>query len=165
MEKPTMNLLNHLSRIREELATDPAAQHPSHQGFAEEAARAAQRYFDQIATIEQLTNELDGWRNRAVLAEAEIQRLEKRLDDLQSVSDHRISKLSAERDKLQQAIAVLAAQFTSASKIILDGFRIIDGLELQARIPTPALAAMADNDPPFPSFVAKGPAAHDDRDN
>jgi hypothetical protein len=146
---------------------------PQHEDFADEAKRAAQRYLDQVQQIDALVAEVEQWRNRAILAEGEISRLQDREAALQATIDRKADEFANERDATRQAIAVLAASYTNASKIILDGFQTIERLDgLKARINMPAIEAAITPqvDPhdhigePMPSVVTKGPAHHDDGD-
>ena len=115
---------------------------PQHEDFADEALRAAQRYLDQVRQIEALLAEVEQWRNRAILAEGEIKRLQEREQTLQATIDRKADEFADERDQTRQAIAVLAASYTNASKIILDGFSTIERLDgLKARISMPAIEA------------------------
>ena len=134
-------------------ATVPGApmRTPQHEDFADEALRAAQRYLDQVRQIDRLIAEVEQWRNRAILAEGEIKRLQEREQTLQATIDRKADEFADERDQTRQAIAVLAASYTNASKIILDGFQTIERLDgLKARINMPAIEAAITPSPSDP---------------
>jgi chromosome segregation ATPase len=116
----------------------PVRRMPTHEEYSDEAKKAAQRYLDQVAHIETLSDELEGWRNRAMIAETQIEHCRARE-----------AELTAELDKYKQTLAVISAQYTTASKILLDGMATIDRLEhVKAKISMPALAAaIAENEP------------------
>ena len=147
---------------------------PQHEDYADEALRAAQRYLDQVRQIEALLAEVEQWRNRAILAEGEIKRLQEREQTLQATIDRKADEFADERDQTRQAIAVLAASYTNASKIILDGFSTIERLDgLKARISMPTIEAAitpAPIDPPHDEPVleplpsAKEPATDGEDD-
>jgi hypothetical protein len=165
-EESTMSMLEHFKpKQRGPLDPPPppgrpVARAPSHDDYADEAKRAAQRYLDQVAHIDALAREIEQWRNRAMLAEARIEQLEK--DE---------STLMLEIDSHKQTLAVIAAQYATASKVLLDGFAAIDQLGgLRAKISMPALAeAIVDRhtdtaggrELPMPSIVSKGPAENE----
>ncbi|HEY2243425.1 MAG TPA: hypothetical protein VGH47_04275 [Xanthobacteraceae bacterium] len=119
---------------------------PTHNEYADEAKRAAQRYLDVVAHNADLERELADWRNRALLAETEVDQI--KLREL---------GLLAEVDHTRQTIAVIAAQYTTASKVLLDGFAAIDQLGgVRAKLPPLAIPPPPAEDP-LPSIVAKGP--------
>jgi hypothetical protein len=141
----------------------------SHNEYADEAKRAAQRYLDQVEEINVLKNECDEWQRRAVLAEAEIKRLELRETNLMQQMDARNQQLLEERDGFKHTIAVLHAQFQMAGKVILDAFQSIDHMggprpkvnlgDLASEIERQQQVA----NEPMPSVVTRGPAQqHDD---
>jgi len=114
----------------------------THQGFAEEAARAAQRYLDQVHQIEELIDDRDQWRNRALLAEGEIKRLEKREGDLIRQIDERSDQVTTERDAYKRTLTEVSANYNAASKILLDGFAAIRALEDRINgVPAPPATA------------------------
>ena len=168
----------------------------THEQFAEEAKRVAQRYYDQVAEIERLCDDRDTWCNRALLAEGEVargekreaeqaQHYEKRIGELERQIDHKHAELTRERDTYRQAFAVVGAQFTAASKILLDGFAAIQGAEKTlgpipiaaepqpAPLPQPEPAAEPEHhddpvdaidDDPLPRVVTQGPRFGSGRD-
>ena len=87
--------------------------------YAEEALRVAQRHLDQVDEINRLGVELDEWRRRALMAEAEIKRLEKRESDLTDAIERQQHSLMAERDSYRNRLNNLVSQFHSAGAIIL----------------------------------------------
>ena len=91
-----------------------------HDEAAEEAARAAKRYHDQVKEIGMLGDERDEWKIRALTYEKEIERLEKRLSDLTADLEHRTAQLTHERDGFKNSLQALIGQFNTAGNIILD---------------------------------------------
>lgn len=92
---------------------------PVEQQWAEEALRAAQRAIDQIHEIEHLRRELDTMERRALLAEAEVKRLEQREMVLSQQVESRTMLLGEERDQYRFRLNNLQAQFEAAGSIIL----------------------------------------------
>ena len=152
----------------------------THEQFAEEAGRAAQRYLDQVAEIKQLIEDRDGWCNRALLAEGEIRQLQTRIAELESQIDNRNSQVAIERDSYKETLAIVSAQYTTASKILLDGFAVIRSVEQKVAPMTERPAAderraerqdehhddphdeRHEGAPPLPHFLAAGPRTDDD---
>ena len=87
--------------------------------YAEEALRVAQRHLDQVDEIDRLSREMDDWRRRALMAEAEINRLLKREADLTNAIERQQEKLLNERDVYRNRLNNLVAQFHTAGAIIL----------------------------------------------
>ena len=117
---------------------------PDHRQYAEEAAQAAQRYLDQVNHINGLTVECDEWRARALAAEAEVERYANRERELMAIIDAKNEQFFIEREQIRQSIAVISAQYTTASKILLDGFSVIEKLEVEgikAKIDLPRIEA------------------------
>jgi chromosome segregation ATPase len=128
-------------RYLDQVATAPVRRMPTHEEYSDEAKKAAQRYLDQVAHIETLSDELEGWRNRAMIAETQIQHCRVRE-----------AELLAELDSYKQTLAVISAQYTTASKILLDGMATIDRLEhVKAKISMPALQAAIEDSPDDPA--------------
>ena len=96
--------------------------------YAEEALRAAQRHIDQIQEIDRLGQELEEWRRRALMAEAEIKRLEKRSDDLQGMLERERERLTDERDAYRSKLNSLVAQFHTAGAIVLKCLEAAQGV-------------------------------------
>jgi len=87
--------------------------------YAEEALRVAQRHLDQVDEINRLGLELDDWRRRALMAEAECKRLEKREADLTDAIERQQEKLLTERDVYRNRLNNLVSQFHTAGAIVL----------------------------------------------
>lgn len=92
---------------------------PVEQTYAEEALRAAQRAIDQIREIERLSSDLDTMERRALLAEADVKRLEQREMVLTGHLESRTNLLTEERDMYRFRLNNLQAQFEAAGSIIL----------------------------------------------
>ena len=98
---------------------EPPRRNNTESVYAEEALRVAQRHLDQVDEIARLGIELDDWRRRALMAEAEIKRLEKRVADLEGALERQQEKLMTERDVFRNRLNNLVAQFHTAGAIIL----------------------------------------------
>src|SRR5580765_1150203 len=90
-----------------------------HDTFAEEALRVAQRHLDQVQEIGRLGEELEEWRRRATMAEAEIKRLARREEDLQATLERERDRLIDERDGFRMRLNNMMAQFHTAGAVIL----------------------------------------------
>ena len=90
-----------------------------HDEAAQEAARAAKRYHDQVKEIEMLGDERDEWKVRALTYEKEIERLERRESELTAQLEHRVAQLTHERDSFKNSLQALIGQFHTAGSIIL----------------------------------------------
>jgi hypothetical protein len=116
------------------------AQAPAHFEYAEEAKRAAQRYFEQLGHIEQLTTERDDWRSRALAAENEVTRLLRREAALLAQIDSKSDAALKQAEDYKTTLTVIGAQYASAAKLLLDGFAALDKAGLRAKIDTLGLA-------------------------
>ena len=129
----------------------------------------AQRHLDQVDEIQRLGVELDDWRRRALNAEAEIKRLEKRSADLEFALERQQEKLMNERDNYRNRLNNMISQFHSAGAIIL---RCLDAAQTETGGPQvnlgtlaaeidrqtePPEAATEAEDAPLPSVVIQGP--------
>jgi hypothetical protein len=138
-----------------------------HDAYAEEALRAAQRHIDQIQEIDRLGQELEEWRRRAQLAEAEARRLNQRNEDLQAMLERERERLIDERDAYRTRVNSLVAGFHTAGGIIL---RLLETAEGEVR-PAVNLTTLANEvervqqlnepdgspDEPMPRAVTAGP--------
>lgn len=89
------------------------------QVFAEQALRSAQHVIDQATEIDRIGEELESWRRRALMAEADIVRLEKRENELRDMLDRRQTELIDERDSFRMKLNNMMAQFHTAGAVIL----------------------------------------------
>lgn len=129
--------------------------------YAEEAMRAAQRHIDQVQEIDRLGQELEEWRRRAMLAEAEIKRLEKRETDLLNMLERRSTELTDERDSYRGKLNHLVAQFHTAGAVILKCLEAAQG-SAGPQINLTNLAAEIEREQakeaePMPRVVTAGP--------
>ena len=90
-----------------------------HDDAAEEAARAAKRYHDQIREIEMLNDERDEWKVRALTYEKEIERLERREAELIAQLEQRVGQLMHERDTFKNSLQALISELNTAGGIVL----------------------------------------------
>jgi hypothetical protein len=161
--------------------------------YAEEAMRAAQRHLDQIKEIQNLGDEVEAWRNRALVAERTVDEMKERESDLMARLDAKtehhyrereqlLHDIALEREEMSQALAVIAATYTQAGKLILDGHSAIDRIAgLRAKISLQAIeAAVSDHGdphdeqrerepelpkiPPMPSVLGRGPREENGND-
>jgi hypothetical protein len=158
-------------------APSPAARpnRVQHDAYAEEALRAAQRHIDQIQEIDRLGQELEEWRRRAMMAEAEVRRLEKREVDLLAMLERQHDQLTDERDSYRNRVNSLVSGFHTAGGIILRLLETAQG-EVRPNVNLTTLAgeiekvaeqeAQAEPRPtsspreggePLPGFLAAGP--------
>ena len=154
-----------------------------HDEAAEEAGRAAQRYYEQIAEITRLTAELDNWHHRAVAAEDQCRRHEERFAELTARLQQRENELQAkltareneltakleerqqqlidERDSYRNRLTQLVGQFHAAGNIILSCMQAADSLAGPKVDMTKLLAEVSDiNKEPeeqMPRVVTQGP--------
>lgn len=135
------------------------AQAPAHFEYAEEAKRAAQRYFEQLGHIEQLTTERDDWRSRALAAENEVTRLLRREAALLAQIDSKSDAALKQAEDYKTTLTVIGAQYASAAKLLLDGFAALDKAGLRAKIDTLGLAVALKESggDPLPRVVTEGP--------
>jgi len=134
-----------------------------HNEYADEAARAAQRYYEQVNQIADLTRQLDEWRGRALAAEQDIARLENRLHDEQQHHGLTREELVKERDEYKNRLLALVAQFHVAGDVILKAIDTATKIVPTPKVDMRALANEIDKDfaevdEPLPSIVARGPA-------
>jgi hypothetical protein len=134
-------------------------QAPVHFEYAEEAKRAAQRHFEQVVHIEQLTTERDDWRSRALAAEHEVTRLLKRETALLAQIDAKSNAAIKRAEEYKTTLTVIGVQYASAAKLLLAGFAALDeaGVRVEAEIPRLAEALKRPDDDPLPRVVAQGP--------
>jgi len=135
-----------------------------HDAYADEALRAAQRHIDQIQEIDRLGQELEEFRRRALLAEAENKRLEKREADLQIMLERQREQLTNERDTYRNRICNLVAGFHTAGGIVLRLLETAQGeVQPAAGVNLTTLAneiereQKAADDEAMPSVVTAGP--------
>ena len=153
---------------------EPPRRNNSEAVYAEEALRVAQRHLDQVDEIDRLGRELDEWRRRAMMGEAEVKRLEKRAADLEGALERQQDKLMTERDGYRNRLNNLVSQFHSAGAIILKCLDAANTETSGGQVNLGTLAAEIDRaiEPPverepepgdpLPSVVARGPALEPD---
>jgi hypothetical protein len=139
-----------------------------HDEFSSEAARAAQRYYEMVQQITQLTADLEEWRSRAIAAEKEIVRGETREQNLAAKLEQVQDRLTAERDTYKDRLTTLKAEFSTAGNIILHCIKVSEMMAGSEGEGEPAkrldLQRLADeigeitaDDRPLPSVVTQGP--------
>jgi chromosome segregation ATPase len=137
------------------------------QVYAEEALKVAQRHLDQVEQIDRLGQECEDWRRRALNAEAEIVRLEKREADLVSALERQQEKLMNERDVYRNRLNNFVAQFHTVGAVILKCLDSANSESGGAQVNLGTLAAEIEratpdepqpgDDQPLPSIVTAGP--------
>jgi FtsZ-binding cell division protein ZapB len=139
---------NNAPRMPKVTPMPPPPQRPNREAetvYSEEALRVAQRHIDQVDQINRLGVELDEWRRRALMGEAEVKRLEKREQDLTDAIERQQEKLMNERDSYRNRLNSLVAQFEGAGAVIL---RCLDAARHEGG-PQVNLTALANEiDPP-----------------
>jgi hypothetical protein len=130
----------HDGKPRERMSRGSPMPVAQHEQYADEAARAAQRYMEQVVQIETLVTDLDHWRNRAALAESQVEALKARERELQHQIDEALHSRASEVDRLKQSIAVISSHYAAAAKLILEGFDVISGnSDMQVKLVKPVL--------------------------
>lgn len=140
-----------------------------HDTYSEEAMRAAQRHIDQVQEIDRIGQELEEWRRRAMLAEAESVRLEQRNDDLQEQLERQREQLTDERDTYRNRVNTLVSGFHTAGGIILRLLETAQGevrpsvnlTNLANEIEKEQTQLQAPEDEPMPRTVTAGPRTSD----
>jgi DNA repair exonuclease SbcCD ATPase subunit len=126
-----------------------------HQVYAEEALKAHQRVIDMMQEIDRAGQELEEMRRRALLAEAEVKRLEEREHTLQQQLERRTQELTDERDSYRFRLSNLTSQFETAGSIIL---KCLEASRKDASIvDLDKLQAEVEDHIPMPKIVAQGP--------
>lgn len=141
-----------------------------HDDHADEAARAAQRYHQQVAEIEALKTDVEDWRRRAMVADEEVRRLEKREADLTAKLDRMTEEAADKLDNYKLTLSSLATHGHLAGKMIVEFLDIIETVsgrgKRQSQVDLEALAIELEKPadqkpeggpPPLPSVVTAGP--------
>ena len=102
-------------------AAPPAPRSTTVEQYAEAAKQVQQRFIDQDNEIRTVTEDRDEWRNRALLAEGEVKRHERREADLLDQIDRKDLLIARERDQWTTA----RTQFTIAADILLKCFAAV----------------------------------------
>src|SRR5262245_9133835 len=77
---------------------------PTHEDYADEAMRARQRHLDMVSQIDTLVAEVEQWRSRALVAEGECQRLEKRELEMREEMKRKADDVNQELDAHKRAL-------------------------------------------------------------
>ena len=146
---------------------EPPRRNTTESVYSEEALRVAQRDIDQRDEIHRLGTECEDWRRRALMAESEIKRLEKRSADLEGALERQAEKLTFERDTAQRKLNNVVSQFHAAGAIILQCLNAADTETSGGQVNMGALARelepptdrgeLQPGDEPLPSVVTAGP--------
>lgn len=122
--------------------------------YSQEAARAAQRFFDMTTELTRLQHEMEEWRGRATMAEEECKRSEVREQRLGEKLERTSERLTAERDRYRDRLTALKAEFAVAGNVILGCMKTAEDL-MQPRADLERLASVegalsAMGNPPLP---------------
>ena len=97
--------------------------------------RTPKRLFERHSAISikskrstRLGQELEEWRRRAMMSEAEVKKLEKREQDLRDTLDRERDKLTDERNSYRNKLNMLVSQFHTAGAIILKCLEAAQGV-------------------------------------
>jgi hypothetical protein len=82
-----------------------------------EIRRSVSRHYQQVSEIETLKTDIEHWRNRAQLAESEMERLADKLKNAEF-----------QVDELKRGVASLHTQFTNGAQIWITGYRTLRDL-------------------------------------
>ena len=118
-------------------------QAPADFEYAEEVKRAAQRYFEQAAHIDQLTTLRNDWRSRALAAENEVARLLEREAALVALIDRKSAAALQQAEQYKTILREICAQYASGGKALIDGFAALDKAGLHVNIGLSSLIALA----------------------
>lgn len=156
----------------------PRGPSTNHETYSEEAMRAAQRHLDQVAEIARLADEVEEWRRRALMAEAEIKRLEvsaqsertaiqQEVANMADQRDSAVAKLTNEVDALKTELNHVESHLIIGSKIFLQALDYKRSKQPETEASKLGLAAIADEldkpiEPPLPRVVAAGPASEEE---
>ena len=108
-------------------------QSPARMAHAEEARRVAMRHLEQEASIDALTDEVTMWRGRALAAEAQLQRMLEREQQLLATIDEVKAAALRKHERYSEALTVMKTQFATASRLLLDGLGAINAVAASPR--------------------------------
>ena len=125
-------------------------QSPVRVAHAEEARRVALRHLEQEASIDALNDEVTAWRSRAAAAEAQLQRMFDREQQLLAMIDEVKTAALHRQEHYRETLTVVKTQFATASRLLLDGFEAISAVTSPARakVDVNAMAQTLQNDEP-----------------
>jgi hypothetical protein len=142
-------------------------QSPVRVAHAEEARRVAFRHLEQEASIDALTEEVTAWRGRALAAEAQVQRMLDREQQLMATIDEVKAAALRKNEHFTETLTVVKTQFATASRLLLDGFEAINQVAGSARgkVDMDAIAdalhhhelSVVPQDAPLPSIITQAP--------
>jgi chromosome segregation ATPase len=146
-----------------------------HRDYADEAARAAQRYFDMTAEIATLHKQVQDWEQQTKAAESNVVRLERQVYELTERLDRRTEELTKERDEYRFRLHALCGHFETAGSIILqcltaargettpqvDMKKLMHEIETDKKNPTPDMPEPKLEGPGIPEFLQQGPRKED----
>lgn len=123
-----------LPRVGNAAAELPAElQSPVRVAHAEEARRVALRHLEQEAAIDALTEEVTTWQSRALAAEAQLQRMFDREQQLLAMIDEVKAAALRKNERFVETLTVVKTQFAAASRLLLDGFAAINAVAGSSR--------------------------------
>jgi len=125
-------------------------QSPVREAHAEEARRVALRHLEQEASIDALNEEVTAWRSRAASAEAQLQRMFDREQQLLAMIDEVKAAALRRQEHYRETLTVVKTQFATASRLLLDGFEAINAVSSPARakVDVDAMAQTLQKDDP-----------------
>ena len=100
-----------------------------------EIRRGVERHYAQIAEIEQLKTDVEHWRHRAELAEAELIRQGTKITQLEQAKAEASEAYCEEIDGLKTTIYTLQTQFESSAQIILKSYETLKASGLKTVTP------------------------------
>lgn len=100
-----------------------------------EIRRNVTRHYQQIAEIEALKNDVEHWKHRAELAEAEMVRLQQKNGALEIAKEEASAAYCDQIDELKDVISTLQAQFESGARIWLNSYDVLKRVSPKVVIP------------------------------
>lgn len=95
---------------------------------AEEARRVALRHLEQEDSIDALNEEVATWCSRALAAEAQLQRMFDREQQLLAMIDEVKAAALRGQEHYRETLTVVKTQLATASRLLLDGFEAISAV-------------------------------------
>jgi predicted nucleic acid-binding Zn-ribbon protein len=112
-----------------------------------EIRRNVTRHYQQVSDIAQLKNDVDHWKHRAELAEAEVQNLGVKLMKLEEARDNDNVMHVEEVDRLKEVINTLHVQFENGARIWLASYDVLKQLRPTLVTPHQLIEQKTEEDP------------------
>lgn len=100
-----------------------------------EIRRNVTRHYQQVSEIAALKNDVDHWKHRAELAEAETVRLQQKNGELEIAKQEASAGYCEEIEGLKDVITTLHAQFESGARIWLNSYDVLKRVSPKVVVP------------------------------